>query len=216
MNDQKISEAVIRRLPQYDRYLRELERLGITRISSGELGKRMGLTASQIRQDINCFGALGQQGYGYNVQELKSYIEQILGLSEPHDMVIVGAGNLGRAVCNYPGFLRRGITPVALFDRNESLKGIKVGELTVQSMEEFIPFLKENPASIGVIATPRQAAQEVADLMVEGGVRAIWNFAPVDLKLPPDVAVNNVHLTDSLLVLTYRLRVISDRKNGEP
>lgn len=212
MNEQKISEAVIRRLPQYDRYLRELERLGITRISSGELGKRMGLTASQIRQDINCFGALGQQGYGYNVQELKNYIEQVLGLSEPHSMVIVGAGNLGRAVCNYPGFTRRGITPIALFDRNEDLIGTRVGELTVQSMEDFVPFLKAHPASIGVIATPRQTAQQVADLMVAGGVRAIWNFAPLDLKLPENVAVNNVHLTDSLLVLTYRLRVLTDKE----
>ena len=214
MNEQKISEAVIRRLPQYDRYLRELERLGITRISSGELGKRMGLTASQIRQDINCFGALGQQGYGYNVQELKAYIEQIFGLSEKHTMVFVGAGNLGRAVSNYSGFAQLGITPIALFDKNPALIGAWVGDLTVQSMDNFVPFIKENPAAIGVIATPRTAAQNVADLMVEGGIRAIWNFAPLDLKLPENVVVNNVHLTESLLVLTYKLRALAEKEKG--
>lgn len=201
----KISDAVIRRLPGYYRYLRELEKIGITRISSQELGARMGLTASQIRQDINCFGTLGQQGYGYNVSDLRSHIGSILGLDTPHSMVIVGAGNIGQAVAWYPGFSQRGFEPVAMFDVKPELIGTVIRGVPVYDTQDLVSFLKEHPVRIGVIATPSRAAQQAAQALVDGGVRAIWNFAPMDLKVPENVAINNVHLTDSLLVLTYRL-----------
>ena len=201
----KISDAVIRRLPGYYRYLRELEKIGITRISSQELGVRMGLTASQIRQDINCFGTLGQQGYGYNVSDLRAHIGSILGLDTQHKMVIVGAGNIGQAVAWYPGFASRGFEPVAMFDIKPELIGTTIRDVPVYDIAQLHDFLAENPVSIGVIATPAQFAQQAAQQLVEGGVRAIWNFAPRDLKVPEHVVINNVHLTDSLLVLSYRL-----------
>ena len=201
----KISDAVIRRLPGYYRYLRELEKIGITRISSQELGARMGLTASQIRQDINCFGTLGQQGYGYHVSDLRAHIGSILGLDTPHSMVIVGAGNIGQAVAWYPGFSSRGFEPVAMFDVKPELIGTTIRDVPVYDIATIRDFLAQNPVRIGVIATPAQGARQAAQLLVEGGVRAIWNFAPIDLKVPENVVINNVHLTDSLLVLTYRL-----------
>lgn len=201
----KISDAVIRRLPGYYRYLRDLEKIGITRISSQELGARMGLTASQIRQDINCFGTLGQQGYGYNVAELRAHIGSILGLGRGYDMIIVGAGNIGQAVAWYPGFSQRGFEPIAMFDVKPDMIGRVIRGVPVYNVTELRAFLAEHPALIGVVATPARVAQQVAQQMIEGGVRAIWNFAPIDLKVPATVAVNNVHLTDSLLVLTYRL-----------
>ena len=194
----RISDAVIRRLPGYYRYLRELEKVGITRISSQELGARMGLTASQIRQDINCFGTLGQQGYRYNVAELRAHIGGILGLGRKYEMVIAGAGNIGQAVAWYPGFSQRGFSPAAMF------------------VTELRAFLEEHPADIGVIATPARVAQQVAQQMIEGGVRALWNFAPMDLKVPEGVVANNVHLTDSLLVLTYRLHQMEAREEAAP
>ena len=201
----KISDAVIRRLPGYYRYLRDLEKIGITRISSQELGARMGLTASQIRQDINCFGTLGQQGYGYNVAELRTHIGSILGLGRKYDMIIVGAGNIGQAVAWYPGFSQRGFEPIAMFDVKPDMIGRVIRGVPVYNVTELRAFLAEHPALIGVVATPARVAQQVAQQMIEGGVRAIWNFAPIDLKVPATVAINNVHLTDSLLVLTYRL-----------
>lgn len=201
----KISDAVIRRLPGYYRYLRELERIGITRISSQELGARMGLTASQIRQDINCFGTLGQQGYGYNVTELRGHIENILGLGRKYEMVIAGAGNIGQAVAWYPGFSQRGFEVTAMFDVKPDMIGRVIRGVPVYNTTELSAFLEEHPATIGVVATPARVAQQVAQLMVDGGVKAIWNFAPIDLKVPPEIVLNNVHLTDSLLVLTYRL-----------
>lgn len=201
----KISDAVIRRLPGYYRYLRDLEKIGITRISSQELGARMGLTASQIRQDINCFGTLGQQGYGYNVAELRAHIGSILGLGRKYDMIIVGAGNIGQAVAWYPGFSQRGFEPIAMFDVKPDMIGRVIRGVPVYNVTELRAFLAEHPALIGVVATPARVAQQVAQQMIEGGVRAIWNFAPVDLTLPEGVAVNNVHLSDSLHILSYRM-----------
>ena len=211
----KISDAVIRRLPGYYRYLRELEKVGITRISSQELGARMGLTASQIRQDINCFGTLGQQGYGYNVSDLRSHIGSILGLDSDHSVVIVGAGNIGQAVACYPGFSSRGFKPVAMFDVRPELIGSTISGIPVLDSNDMVAYLKEHPVSIGVIATPSRAAQQAAQALVDGGVRAIWNFAPMDLKVPANVAINNVHLTDSLLVLTYRLHQMELSEDGD-
>ena len=201
----KISDAVIRRLPGYYRYLRELEKIGITRISSQELGVRMGLTASQIRQDINCFGGFGQQGYGYHVSNLKERIGEILGLQHQYHVIIVGAGNIGRAVANYAGFKKEGFNIQAMFDVSPALVGIDVHGTLVQPMDKLEAWLAGHQVDIAVLSVPSAYAQETADLLVRGGVRGIWNFAPVDLALPEGVAVNNVHLSDSLHILSYRM-----------
>lgn len=206
MAQNKVSEAVIRRLPGYYRYLMNLERQGVTRISSQELGSRMGLTASQIRQDINCFGTLGQQGYGYNVAELKAYIGSILGLDRDYSMVIAGAGNIGKAVAAYPGFVQRGIRVRAMFEQDKDIIGQEIGGVPVLDIMHMGSYLQENHCAVGVVATPSIVAQKVADEMIANGVRAIWNFAPIDLQVPDTVALNNVHLTDSLLVLMYKLK----------
>ena len=190
--------------------------MGITRISSQELGARMGLTASQIRQDINCFGTLGQQGYGYNVAELRAHIGGILGLGRKYEMVIAGAGNIGQAVAGTPafpsaGFRRRPCSTSSPTSSAGVIRGVPVYNVT-----ELRAFLEEHPADIGVIATPARVAQQVAQQMIEGGVRALWNFAPMDLKVPEGVVANNVHLTDSLLVLTYRLHQMEAREEAAP
>ena len=200
-----VSDAVIRRLPGYYRHLRELEAAGVTQISSQELGKRMQLTPSQIRQDINCFGGFGRQGYGYKVSELKEHIGEILGLHKQYHMIIVGAGNIGRAVANYAGFAREGFNIQAIFDVSEALVGIDVHGILVQPMEKLEGWLAAHDVDIAVLSVPKGFAQDIADTLVEGGVRAIWNFAPVDLMLPEDVALNNVHLSDSLHILSYRM-----------
>ncbi len=202
----KVSEAVVRRLPGYYRALGGLEKDGIARISSQELSVRMGLTASQIRQDINCFGALGQQGYGYNVTELRRRIGEILGLEREYHVVVVGAGNIGRAVASYQGFARLGFHVAALFDANPALAQHGGPGAPVYPIEKLSAYLAEHPADIGVIATPAEAAHEAAGLLTAGGVRALWNFAPVDLQAGPECTVQNVQLTDSLLVLTYHMQ----------
>ena len=192
----RVSDAVVRRLPMYYRHLRELEKAGVVRISSQELGERMNLTASQIRQDINCFGGFGQQGYGYHVANLKERIGEILGLNHEYHVIIIGAGNIGRAVANYTGFAKEGFNVQAMFDVSPALVGIDVHGILVQPMEKL---------DIAVLAVPSAYAQTTCDTLVRGGVRAIWNFAPVDLVLPEGVAVNNVHLSDSLHILSYRM-----------
>ena len=201
----KVSLPVIKRLPKYYRYLTNLSADGKDKISSSELAHMMGTTASQVRQDFNCFGGFGQQGYGYNVAELRAHIGSILGLGRKYDMIIVGAGNIGQAVAWYPGFSQRGFEPLAMFDVKPDLIGRVIRGVPVYSVTELKVFLQEHPATIGVVSTPARVAQQIAQQMIEGGVRAIWNFAPLDLKVPDNVVVNNVHLTDSLLVLTYRL-----------
>ncbi len=207
MATKRISDAVIRRLPRYYRYLNALEAQGVESISSQELGTRMGVTASQIRQDINCFGALGQQGYGYNVSELKQYIAGVLGLDRRYRVVIVGAGKIGQAVAAYPTFRQQGMDVSALFDIDEKLVGKSLPSGAPVLHASLLPqYLKEHPCRVGVVATPGAVAQESADILMAGGVKAIWNFAPVDLKVPAPVVVNNVHLTDSLYVLLYMLK----------
>ena len=181
-----VSDAVIRRLPGYYRHLRELEAAGVTQISSQELGKRMQLTPSQIRQDINCFGGFGRQGYGYNVSELKGHIGEILGLDRQHQVIIVGAGSIGTAVAHYPTFSREGFKTLAMFD----VAVDKIGSRT---------------NDVPVLALPAAHAQETLNRLYEGGVRAIWNFAPTDLNHPDDMIVVNVHLSDSLQILSYRI-----------
>lgn len=201
----KVSDAVVRRLPMYYRHLKELEREGTERISSRELGERMKLTASQIRQDINCFGGFGQQGYGYHVPELRWHIGEILGLEKSYEVVIVGAGNIGRAVANYDGFAREGFFVRALFDIAPDLIGGEVRGLPILSVSALPEWAEAHRADIAVLAVPAQEAQKTADLIVSCGIRAIWNFAPVDLRLPEDVMSNHVHLSDSLHILTYRM-----------
>ena len=201
----RVSDAVVRRLPMYYRHLKELEKAGVVRISSQELGERMNLTASQIRQDINCFGGFGQQGYGYHVSNLKDRIAQILGLHKQYHMIIVGAGNIGRAVANYAGFAREGFVIQAMFDVSAALVGVDVHGVLVQPMDKLDDWLSTHQVDIAVLSVPKACAQDTADRLVRGGVRAIWNFAPVDLALPEGVAVNNVHLSDSLHILSYRM-----------
>lgn len=203
--DRGISQAVIARLPRYLRYLGDLKDGGVERISSQELSKMMNVTASQIRQDFNNFGGFGQQGYGYNVEYLYAEISKLLGLSQEHHLVIIGAGNLGQAIANYMNFERRGFIFKGIFDKNPKLHGKKIREMEVQPMENLESFIKEHDIDIAVMTIPKAGAVEVADLLVKNGIKAIWNFAHVDLELPGDVQVENVHLSDSLMKLSYKL-----------
>ncbi|MBP1890694.1 redox-sensing transcriptional repressor [Clostridium moniliforme] len=208
-----ISMAVIKRLPKYHRYLNELLRNDVDRISSKELGEKIGFTASQIRQDLNCFGDFGQQGYGYNVRELAGQIRNILGLENEHNSIIIGAGNIGQAIANYTRFGSMGFNLKAIFDANPKLLGMKIRDVEIQDIDNLKAFLKDNKIDIGVICVPRINAQKVCDTLVEGGVKGIWNFAPVDLVVPNDVTVENVHLSESLLTLVYLLH--DKEKDGE-
>ena len=200
-----ISQAVIRRLPRYYRYLGELLEDGVERISSNDLSKRMKVTASQIRQDLNNFGGFGQQGYGYNVHYLYTEIGKILGLDIVHPMIILGAGNLGQALANYVDFEKRGFKLVGIFDVNPVLEGIAVRGLEIQMLSELPFFLRENNVEIAILTLPKNKAKEMADILVENGIKAIWNFAHLDLETPDDVIVENVHLSESLMTLSYNL-----------
>lgn len=201
-----VSEAVIKRLPAYYRHLKELERDGIVQISSQGLGERMGLTASQIRQDINCFGGFGRQGYGYGVSDLRAHIGHIMGVDEKHSMIILGAGNIGRAVALADSFPQNGFETTAIFDVSAACVGMRVGALTVQDTAELERYLSENTADIAVLALPKSCAQQMADTLYSYGIRGFWNFAPLDLKLPRDASVVNVHLDEGLEVLSFRMK----------
>ena len=205
MEEKEISRAVIKRLPRYHRYLGELLENGVERISSSDLSRQMNVTASQIRQDLNNFGGFGQQGYGYNVQYLYDEIAKILGLDRQHDMIIVGAGNLGQAIANYANFENRGFIIKALFDINPELVGKKIRDVEVHLLDELPEYLKENPVQIAALTIPKAGAEKVAPILVECGVKAIWNFAHIDLDLPDDVVVENVHLSESLMRLSYNI-----------
>lgn len=214
-NRNRVSEAVIRRMPKYYRYLKEMERGGVEKISSRELSQRMGLTASQIRQDFNCFGGFGQQGYGYNVSELRKEIRNILGLGSIKNVVIIGAGNLGQALANYSNFEREGFRIKALFDINPKLIGMSIRGIQVLDLDELEPLSQRESIQIGVITTPRDQAQKIADLLVKCGIKGIWNFAPTDVEVPNEVIVENVHLSDSLYVLSLRLSDLQDKKQHD-
>ena len=205
MEDRGISRAVIRRLPRYYRYLGELLENGVERISSGDLSKRMKVTASQIRQDLNNFGGFGQQGYGYNVKYLYTEIGKILGLEEDHNIIIIGAGNLGQALANYTAFEKRGFILKGIFDVNPRLQGVSIRGVPVRMMDELKTFIQNNDVEIGVLTIPKEKAIEVANLLVDNGVRAIWNFAHTVLNLPDNVIVENVHLSESLMQLSYNI-----------
>ena len=209
MRNRGISKAVISRLPRYYRYLGDLLNSGTERISSGELSRMMKVTASQIRQDLNNFGGFGQQGYGYNVRYLRDEIGKILGLEKNHTMIIIGTGHLGKALANYEQFNRGSIHIVGLFDVRDEVIGTKVRQTEIRSVKDLPEFLKENDVEIAVLTLPKKNAKEVAQVLVENGIRAIWNFAYTDLnlELPENVIVENVHLSDSLMQLTYRLNM---------
>jgi redox-sensing transcriptional repressor len=203
--NKNISMAVIKRLPKYYRYLGELMKNDVDRISSKELGEKIGFTASQIRQDLNCFGDFGQQGYGYNVKELYSQVSSILGLDRGYEAALVGAGNIGQAVSNYSRFENLGFKISAIFDANPKLIGMKIRDVEIIDIDEMKARLIKYKIDIGIICVPKKNAQIVADELINGGVRAIWNFAPVDLVVPNYVKVENVHLSESLLTLIYLL-----------
>ena len=205
MEERESSQAVIRRLPRYYRYLGELLEHGVERISSNDLSRRMKVTASQIRQDLNNFGGFGQQGYGYNVKYLYTEIGKILGLEEDHHMIIIGAGNLGQALANYAAFEKRGFILKGIFDVNPRLQGVSIRGVPVRMLDELGEFVRENEVEIAALTIPKEKAIEVANILVENGVRAIWNFAHTDLNLPEHIIVENVHLSESLMQLSYKI-----------
>ncbi len=205
MDNKEISQAVIGRLPRYFRFLGELKDEGIERISSQELSDIMKVTASQIRQDFNNFGGFGQQGYGYKVEYLYEEIGKILGLDKTHNLIIIGAGNLGQALANYMNFERRGFLFKGIFDNNPDLYGKKIRNMEVRPIEEMDAFVKENGIDIAVLTIPKASAVSVAERLVRNGIRGIWNFAHVDLNVPREVQVENVHLSDSVMKLAYNI-----------
>jgi redox-sensing transcriptional repressor len=200
-----VSEAVMRRIPRYYRYLTDIEKAGTERISSRELSQRMRLTASQIRQDFNCFGGFGQQGYGYNVSELRQELQKILGVNTDHHVIVIGAGNLGQALANYTGFKKDGFLVNGLFDINPRLIGISIRGINIYDLDDLERFTDQNPIQIAAICTPKEKAQEVTNRVVRNGIKGIWNFAAVDINVPQDVVVENVHLSDSLYTLSFRM-----------
>ena len=205
MEAKQISKAVIKRLPRYYRYLGELLEDNVERISSNDLSKKMRVTASQIRQDLNNFGGFGQQGYGYNVKYLYTEIGKILGLDIVHPMIIVGAGNLGQALANYVEFEKRGFKLVGIFDVNPVLEGIAVRGIEIPMISDLPFFMKENNIEIAILTLPKNKARDMAEILIENGIKAIWNFAHIDLDTPDDVIVENVHLSESLMTLSYNL-----------
>ena len=214
MENKEISQAVISRLPRYFRYLGELKDEGIERISSQELSDIMKVTASQIRQDFNNFGGFGQQGYGYKVEYLYEEIGKILGLDKTHNLIIIGAGNLGQALANYMNFERRGFLFKGMFDNNPALYGKKIRDMQVRPMEEMEQFVKENNIDIAVLTIPKTEARAVAEKLVRNGIRGLWNFAHVDLNVPKEIQVENVHMSDSLMKLTYNINRFEQESPG--
>ncbi len=201
-----VSNAVIKRLPRYHRYLGDLLADGRLRISSAELSKIMNVTASQIRQDLNCFGGFGQQGYGYNIKYLHGKISELLGVNEGYTAVIVGAGNLGRALAASHMFERRGVKRLALFDINESIIGTEIYGLPVYSIDDLYEFCKRECVDIGVLTVPKDASHSVAKILSDAGVRGIWNFANMELEAIGDTIVENIHMGDSLMTLAYQIK----------
>ena len=212
MQEKEISQAVIRRMPRYYRYLGELLEDGVERISSNDLSKRMNVTASQIRQDLNNFGGFGQQGYGYNVKFLYEEIGKILGLNQKHNIIVIGAGNLGQALANYVKFEKLGFVITALFDVNPALEGVTVRGIKIHMLDELEDYCKDHVVDIAALTMPKEKADAIANRLVNLGIQAIWNFAHVDLDLiDKDVVVENVHLSDSLMQLSYN--IVKNKQN---
>ncbi len=213
MEQRYISPAVITRLPRYYRYLNDLMDKGTERISSADLSRIMNVTASQIRQDLNHFGGFGQQGYGYNVPHLYQEIGRILGLEHEHAMIIIGAGNLGRALANYVNFERRGFRIIGVFDKtdrpgDESIRGHRI-----MGTDKLPEFISNNRVDIAALTLPSEGARKVCPILTEGGIKAIWNFAHTDLDVPEGVVVENVHLSESLMKLSYALHADENRQD---
>ena len=201
-----VSPAVIKRLPRYFRYLRELLKNDILRISSGELSRLMHVTASQIRQDLNCFGGFGQQGYGYNVKYLYGKISDILGVTRGYNAIIIGAGNLGSALASSPIFEKRGVTLTALFDVNKDIVGSVISGYTVLHMDKLDDYVASNNVDIAVLTLPKEVVRETAEHLASLGIKGLWNFASTEIEIEgSDVVVQNVHMGDSLMTLCYEL-----------
>ena len=206
MKKENISDAVIRRLPRYYRQLTDLYHRGIVRTSSHSLGQEMNITASQIRQDFSCFGEFGQQGYGYNVEELRSEIGHILGVDNDHHLIMIGVGNLGRALLNNFPFENTGFTVDAAFDASPELVGTSINGVTVHPASELETFIRENPVDVVVLTIPQNAAQNTANRLIDLGIQGFWNFTNVELSSTrPNVKIENIHFADSLLTLSYRI-----------
>lgn len=212
---QEVSKAVIQRLPRYYRNICELKAEGAQRISSRALAERMGLTASQIRQDFNCFGGFGQQGYGYNIRNLHDEIAKILNIDEEHEMIIVGAGHLGQALANYTNFRKRGFIVRAIFDQDPTVIGTRVGDVEVLPMEKIDEVVKASNVKMAAVCIPKTPAVKVVEQLIADGVVGIWNFAHVDLEVPDNVVIENVHLSESLMRLSYRMGETYGRKEAE-
>ena len=206
MTRKNVSDAVIRRLPRYYRYLDDLHNKGVVRISSNSLGNKMGITASQIRQDLSCFGEFGQQGYGYNIEELRAEVGRILGTNKQHRIIVVGVGNLGHALMQNFRFMESGFTLDAAFDISPALIGSEVAGIPVLSMDELENYLNSHPVDVAVLTVPRSVAQSIADRLVASGVCGFWNFTNVELSSTVEgVCFEDVHFADSLLTLSYRI-----------
>lgn len=199
----EVSQAVIKRLPRYYRYLEHLKNNGISKVSSGRLAEMLDITASQVRQDFANFGGFGQQGYGYDVEKLLKEFSSIIGLDISHNMIIIGAGNMGRALCGYKGFKQDGFNVLALFDLKD---GMTDSGLPIYEIDKLEDFIHNNRVDIAVITTQASVAHEVVCQIVELGVKSIWNFAPVDLEVPSDVVVENISMSESLYVLSYKMK----------
>lgn len=216
MKNTKISNAVINRLPRYRRYLMELQKKGVEKISSKEFSSLIGYTASQIRQDLNNFGGFGQQGYGYSVEGLREEIDAILGLDKEYRMVIMGAGNLGQAITKYANTIKGGFKVCGVFEVNKRLIGTMLEGLEIMDYENIVDFVEKEKIDIGIICVDRENAQEVADRLCFAGVKGIWSFARTDIEVPKHVALEVVHLSDSIHTLAYRMNDIkkSDAKRN--
>lgn len=206
-NARGISETVIRRMPVYHRYLKELIEDGVERVSSKELSGLTGFSASQIRQDLNNFGGFGQQGYGYNTKALKDQIDKILGIDKSYKSIVIGAGRLGQAIARYNGFRDSGFNVISLFDIKDDIDDIS--GIKVRKMEDLEKYIRDEGVDVAIITVPREVCEDVANRAIDAGVRGIWNFAPYDLKGPEGIVVENIRLNDSLLTLSYFMKEIS-------
>lgn len=215
MSKSLISLPVIKRLPRYYRFLGELQRQKIMRISSRELSQKMGLTASQIRQDLNCFGGFGQQGYGYNVSELRTAIGEILGINANNKIILIGAGNLGKAVTAYIDFTKMGFKLVGIFDNDPQIIGKIISGLSVLNIRDLECFCKKNIPICAVLCIPKSAAEELVPKLINNNIKAFWNFSHYDFTTTENIIVENVHLTDSLMTLSYGLNNLNNKVSGQ-
>ncbi|MGI6745743.1 MAG: Redox-sensing transcriptional repressor Rex [Firmicutes bacterium ADurb.Bin300] len=210
---QSISPQVVKRLPRYYRYLEDMLAEGLVRTSSKELSAKSGLTASQIRQDLNCFGGFGQQGYGYNIAQLHNEIGKILALDKKNKTILIGAGNLGRAVAAHMDFAKKGFVLIGIFDKNEAASGQLVNGIPIRHISGLDDFCLENKPVIAVLCVPKERARELTENLIRLGIKGFWNFTHFDIGNQfPQIAVENVHLSDSLMTLCYKLDRLGDKK----